>query len=73
MIVAKVQCKCGWMVRIRTMPGFDRPNYEYGWVLHTHNKGCQRKLTIERKGGHGARIVGTCEGQTMRVVVEYEQ
>ena len=73
MIVAKVRCKCGYLVRIRTLPDENNPRHEYGWVLHTHNTGCGRKLEVERKGGQGARIVGKCDGEQVNVVVEYEQ
>lgn len=73
MIVAKVRCKCNYFVRIRTLPEFKRPNYEYGWVLHTHNNGCGRKLEVERKGGQGARVVGKCDGEQVKVLVEYEE
>lgn len=55
------------------MPEFDRPNYEYGWRLHTHNDGCGRKIEIERRGGHGARIVGKCDGEIRRVDVDHEE
>lgn len=73
MIVAKVKCKCLKWVRIRTLPEPDSPNYEYGWVLCTHNGGCGRKLEIERKGGRGARIVGKCDGIVSMVVVDYQE
>lgn len=76
MIVANVKCKCGAWVRIRTNPSPENPKYEYGWVMHTHQigkfSGCGRKLTIERKGGRGARIVGTCDGTPAQVDVDYQ-
>lgn len=73
MIVAKVQCSCNYYVRIRTLPDPGNPRHEYGWVKHTHNNGCGRKLEIERKGGRGARVVGKCEGVDAKVIVEYEE
>ena len=73
MIIAKVQCKCLRWVRLRTMPEFDRPSYEYGWRICAHNNGCGRKIEIERRGGQGARIVGKCDGEKRNVQVEMEE
>lgn len=58
---------------MRTSPKPDNPRYEYGWVIHSHNNGCGRKIELERRGGHGARIVGKCDGRERRVDVEYEE
>ena len=77
MIVAKVKCKCGAWVRIRTEPDVDNPNHEYNWCLHTHGnlgrRGCGRKLELERSGGQGARIIGKCDGESRPVDVDFEQ
>jgi hypothetical protein len=73
MIVAKVRCKCSQWVRLRTRPDENNPKHEFAWVLHTHNNGCGRRVELERNGGHGARIIGRCDGQQMEVDVEYEE
>lgn len=63
MIIAKVQCKCGNWIRIRTMEEQAEQTF---W-------NCSRKVQIKRAGGKGARVVGTCEGEKRQVFVEYEE
>lgn len=55
------------------MPERSDPKHEYGWCLHTHNGGCGRKIELERRGGHGARIVGKCDGIVRQIDVDYEE
>ena len=63
MIIAKVLCKCGRWIRIRTRENEDSARC---W-------NCGRPVFIKRQGGRGARITGKCETETRRVYVEYEE
>jgi hypothetical protein len=70
MIIAQVKCKCGRMVRFRTMPEAHDSKLECGWhICH----GCGRKVALERRGGHGARIIGKCDGENRQVIVDLEE
>lgn len=63
MIIVKIRCDCGKWVRIRTMEDSDS----------TRCWNCGRTVSVSRKGGKGARIVGKCGTKEVKVNVEYEE
>jgi hypothetical protein len=63
MIIVKVECLCGKWIQIRTMKDDD-------WVSCWN---CGRRVSVSRKGGKGARIVGKSAEVQRRVNVDYEE
>ena len=63
MLIVKVECLCGKWIEIRTRKDEDR-------VLCWN---CGRNVSVSRKGGKGARIIGKSAEVQRKVSVDYEE